>query len=272
MKDSRIVEVVKKIIEQELVGLMPSSRPIPVGVSGRHLHITREDLDVIFGKDYQLTEDKPLTQPGQYAAKERVTLVGPRGVIENVRILGPVRSRTQVEISFTDARRLGLNPPIRDSGDLDGTPGITIVGPAGSVTIPEGVIIAKRHIHMTPDDAEEYKVVDGEIVRVVCGDKRKLIFDEVLIRVSENYRLDFHIDFDEANAAGVKTGDLCYLLKKNGEVKVPEKREVIRRLVTEADVREAEEKGLKIMLVKGTIITPLALELGLSKGVIIDRR
>ena len=272
MKDTRIVEVVKKIIEQEITGLMPSSRPIPIGVSGRHLHISREDLDAIYGKGYELTEDRPLTQPGQYAAKERVTLVGPKGVIENVRILGPVRKQTQIEISFTDARRLGVNPPIRDSGDLAGSPGITIVGPEGSVTLKEGVIIAKRHIHMTPQDAEEYKVVDGEIVRVVCGDERKLIFDEVLIRVSENYRLDFHLDFDEANAAGVNTGDLCYLLKKNGEVEVPEKKEVIRRLVTEADVRDAEKKGLKIILVKGTIITPLALEMGLSRGVIIDRR
>ena len=272
MNDSRIVEVVKKVIQQELIGLMPSSRPIPIGVSGRHIHISREDLDVVFGKDYQLKEDKPLTQPGQYAAKERVTLVGPGGVIENVRILGPVRNKTQVEISLTDGRRLGLTPPVRDSGDLAETPGITIVGPKGSVTIPEGVIVAKRHIHMTPEDANEFKVVDGEEVRVVCGDDRRLIFDQVLVRVSEKYRLDFHIDYDEANAAGVKTGDLCYLLKSSGEVRVPEKREVVRRLVTEADIREAERNGLKIVIVKGTIITPLALELGLSKGIIIDRR
>ncbi|AJG40440.1 phosphate propanoyltransferase [Thermotoga sp. RQ7] len=187
---------------------------IIVGVSNRHVHLSREDLETLFGKGYELTPVKELRQPGQYAAKETVTIVGPKGAIENVRVLGPVRKETQVEISRTDAFRLGVRPPVRDSGDLEGTPGIVIIGPNGILVKEKGVIIAKRHIHMHPKDAEYYGVKDKDIVKVIVesGDRR-LIFDDVLIRVREDFALEFHVDTDEANAAMLNTGDLVYIVE-----------------------------------------------------------
>ncbi len=259
---------VRDIVAKEILGVMPSQRPIPIGVSARHIHLTREHLDELFGRGYNLTKRADLSQPGQFACEETVTLVGPGGVIERVRILGPTRSKTQVEVSFTDARRLGLKPPIRESGNIKGTPGITIVGPAGSVTIGEGVIVAMRHIHMTPEDAEEFRVSDGEFVKVICGTERAVIFDRVLVRVSEKYALDFHIDTDEANACGVKSGDVGYLLKMGNPVKAPVYPVITKRLITEADVRSALKTGAKIVVGKGTIVTPLAMELGKKTGVL----
>ncbi|HQO05103.1 MAG TPA: phosphate propanoyltransferase, partial [Fervidobacterium sp.] len=154
-------------------------------------------------------------QPGQFACKEMVTIVGPKGSIENVRILGPERKDTQIEISLTDAFKLGIMPPVRDSGDIEGTPGITIIGPNGKLEKEKGVIIAKRHVHMHPSDAEKFGVKDKDIVKVIVenGD-RKLIFDDVLIRVSEKFALEFHVDTDEANAALLKTGDIVYIVEE----------------------------------------------------------
>ncbi len=187
---------------------------IVVGVSNRHVHLSKEDLEVLFGKGYQLTPVKDLRQPGQFAAKETVTIVGPKGAIENVRVLGPIRKETQVEISRTDAFKLGLNPPVRDSGDLDGTPGIVIVGPAGVVVKNKGVILAKRHIHMHPKDAQHYGVKDKDIVKVIVEKgERRLIFDDVLVRVREDFALEFHVDTDEANAAMLNNGDLVYIVE-----------------------------------------------------------
>jgi len=181
---------------------------IVVGVSNRHLHLSQKDLEVLFGKDHELKNIKDLKQPGQYAAEEVVTLVGPKGKLERVRVLGPVRKETQVEISKTDAFKLGVNPPVRDSGDLDGTPGIKILGPKGEVELEKGLILAKRHIHMHTKDAEFYGVKDKDIVYVMCNtDGRKTIYGDVLIRVSEKYALEFHVDTDEANGAFLKTGD-----------------------------------------------------------------
>jgi putative phosphotransacetylase len=189
--------------------------PIVVGVSNRHVHLSREDVEILFGKDYQLTPIKDLGQPGQFACKETVIIVGPKGAIENVRVLGPERKETQVEISLTDAFKLGIMPPVRDSGDLEGTPGIVIVGPKGSVIKEKGVIVAKRHIHMHTTDAEKFGVKDKDIVKVIVekGDRR-LIFDDVLIRVSEKFALEFHVDTDEANAAMLKTGDVVYIVEE----------------------------------------------------------
>ncbi|AEX84803.1 phosphate propanoyltransferase [Marinitoga sp. 1135] len=181
---------------------------IVVGVSNRHVHLSKEDLEILFGEGYELHPIKDLKQPGQYAAEEVVTLEGPKGKIERVRVLGPVRKETQVEISQTDAFKLGVTAPVRDSGDLDGTPGIKLIGPKGSVEIKKGLILAKRHIHMLPEDAEKYGVKDKDLVYVIVdkGD-RKLIFGDVLVRVSPKYALEFHVDTDEANAALLKTGD-----------------------------------------------------------------
>lgn len=186
---------------------------IIVGVSNRHVHLSREDLDILFGKNYELKPIKDLGQPGQYAADEKVIIVGPKGAIEQVRVLGPVRNQTQIEISKTDAFKLGVNPPVRDSGDIENTPGIVIVGPEGTVIKDKGVILAKRHIHMHPKDAQHYGVKDKDIVKVVCEKEgRRLIFDDVLIRVSEKFALEFHVDTDEANAALLKNGDLVWII------------------------------------------------------------
>ncbi len=187
---------------------------INVGVSNRHVHLSQTDLEILFGKGYQLTELKPLSQPGQFACKELVTLVGPKGSIENVRILGPVRRDTQVEISRTDAFKLGINAPVRESGDIEGTPGIVIIGPKGILTIEKGVIVAKRHIHMHPKDAEVYGVKDKQIVKVLAEKpERRIIFDDVVVRISDKFALDFHIDTDEANAAMLNNGDLVWIVE-----------------------------------------------------------
>jgi len=178
-----------------------SQKLIPVGISARHVHVSREDLEVLFGKGYQLTVKKNLSQPGQFASNERVDLVTEKGTFKGVSILGPERKQTQIEISLSDSLKLGVKPPVRDSGDLAGSPGITVVGPAGQVTLPVGVIAAQRHIHMTPADAEELGVKDKEIVQVRCGGSRGLIFDNVLIRVNKDFALEMHLDTDEANAS-----------------------------------------------------------------------
>ncbi|HBT25305.1 MAG TPA: phosphate propanoyltransferase, partial [Pseudothermotoga sp.] len=186
---------------------------IVVGVSNRHVHLSKEDIEILFGKGYELKPVKDLGQPGQYAADEKVIIVGPKGAIEQVRVLGPARNNTQIEISRTDAFKLGLNPPVRDSGDIENTPGIVIVGPRGTVIKDKGVILAKRHIHMHPKDAQHYGVKDKDIVKVVCEKEgRRLIFDDVLVRVSEKFALEFHVDTDEANAALLKNGDLVWII------------------------------------------------------------
>lgn len=181
-----------------------SKEKILIEVSARHVHVTTEDLETLFGKGYQLTPKKDLSQPGQYAAAERVDLVGPRSTLKNVSILGPVRSASQVEVSMSDARTLGLNPSIRESGNIDGTIGVQLVGPAGSVTLDKGLIVAKRHVHLTPEAAEAQGVVNGQVVGVkVHTDDRSMTFGDVVIRVSEKFAPAMHIDTDEANAAGI---------------------------------------------------------------------
>ncbi len=181
-----------------------SKEKILIEVSARHVHVTTEDLETLFGKGYQLTPKKDLSQPGQYAAAERVDLVGPRSTLKNVSILGPVRQASQVEVSMSDARTLGLNPSIRESGNIDGTIGVQLVGPAGSVTLEKGLIVAKRHVHLTPEAAEAQGVVNGQVVEIkVQTDDRSMTFGDVVIRVSEKFAPAMHIDTDEANAAGI---------------------------------------------------------------------
>jgi len=173
-----------------------------VETSARHIHLTNEHIDILFGKGHKLTNKKDLSQPGQFACEEKVELVGPKGSLK-VSVLGPARKDTQVELSFTDARALGLKDvPVRESGDISGTPGIKLVGPCGEIVITEGCIIAKRHIHMTPADAEAFGVKDKDVVKVAIeGTGRAVIFDDVVVRVSTSYALAMHIDTDEANAA-----------------------------------------------------------------------
>ncbi|HWQ41615.1 MAG TPA: phosphate propanoyltransferase [Desulfosporosinus sp.] len=174
---------------------------IPIGVSNRHIHLSKDDLFALFGENYALTLHKELSQPGQFAAKETVTLVGPKGTLEKVRILGPVRKNTQAEISATDCYKLGIKPVIRDSGQHEGTPGLKIVGSQGNVELKSGVMVASRHIHLNLEEAHEWSLKDGDRVRVHIQSQRPIIFEDVLIRVNEQFHKEMHLDLDEANAA-----------------------------------------------------------------------
>lgn len=174
-----------------------------VETSARHVHLSQEHLEILFGKGYELTKKKELSQPGQFACEERVTIVGSKSEFKGVSILGPVRNATQVELSLTDARSIGIAAPVKESGDIAGSGACKIVGPVGEIDIAEGVIAAKRHIHATPADAEQLGVKNGEIVSVkIDTDGRSLVFGDVVVRVSETYALAMHIDTDESNAAG----------------------------------------------------------------------
>ena len=177
-------------------------KKVLVETSARHVHLTTEHIEILFGKGHELTVKKMLSQPGQFACEEKVTVVGPKKSIEKVSILGPARKASQVEVSLTDARTLGVTAPVRESGDVTGSGACKLVGPCGEVELSEGVIAAKRHIHFTPEDAEAYGVQDKDIVKVkVTSDGRSLIFDDVICRVSPTYALAMHIDTDESNAA-----------------------------------------------------------------------
>lgn len=182
------------------------SKLIPVGVSNRHLHLSEQDIGTLFGEGYQLTPLKELSQPGQYAANETVSIKGPKGIIDKVRVLGPARKQTQIEISKTDSFTLGIKPPVRDSGSLTDSSPITVIGPKGQIDLSEGVIIAHRHIHMHTSDADELDLVDKQMVMVDTEGERGVIFKNVLIRVNEAFSLEFHIDTDEANGAGIGNG------------------------------------------------------------------
>jgi len=181
-------------------------RPIPIGISAHHVHLTQEHVETLFGPGHTLTWHSDLTQPGQFACKEQVNLVGPKGRIDRVRVLGPVRPQSQVEIARTEEFKLGIDAPIRMSGDLDGTPGITLEGPEGEVRLEQGVICAMRHIHMAPEDAMAFAVRDRDVVRIRVRGERSLIFGDVVVRVDPNFRLDMHLDTDEANAAELGAG------------------------------------------------------------------
>lgn len=183
---------------------------VELEASGRHVHVTREQAQTLFG--HGLTPKRPLSQPGQYLANERVTVVGPKGRFENVAVLGPERKEAQVEISLTDGRTLGLEAPVRLSGDVSGTPGVTLIGPAGTVTLNQGVIAAQRHIHLTPEDARNFGVKDKQVVKLQTFTARPVIFQDVAVRVSPEFASYVHLDYDEANACGFAKGDLGRIL------------------------------------------------------------
>ncbi len=185
-----------------------------IETSARHLHVTKEHLEILFGEGYELTKKKDLSQPGQFACEERVQVIGPKGSFPGVSILGPVRPETQVELSASDARSIGVAAPIRESGDIKGSGACKLVGPCGEVELAEGVIVAKRHIHATPEDAAALGVEDKEIVNVkVESNGRSLIFGDVIVRVSPKYALAMHIDTDESNAASVTPGMMVEIVK-----------------------------------------------------------
>ncbi|SCI25240.1 MULTISPECIES: phosphate propanoyltransferase [unclassified Romboutsia] len=208
-------DILVKLITEKVIEKLNESKEvlIPIGISNRHIHLCREDLNHLFGKGYELTKIKDLKQPGQFASNEVVTIKGPKGEIKNVRILGPLRDETQVEISISDGFKLGVKPPIKESGKLDNTPGITIIGPKGSIELKKGTIAALRHIHMTPKIANQLNIKDKDEVRVEIKGIRSAVLGNVLVRVSDKYDLEMHLDVDEANACYVKNGDLVKIVE-----------------------------------------------------------
>lgn len=247
-------------------------RPIPVGVSNRHFHISPKDLETLFGKGHPLSKLRDISQKGQFACHETLEVIGPKGTIRNIRIVGPARGQTQLEISRSDAYGLGINPPVRYSGDLAGSAGARIKGPVGELNLKQGIIIPQRHIHMNSRDAREFGVRDRQrvfVAPVVEGEldpgcePRHTIFANVLIRVDESFVLDFHIDLDEANGSGLKTGDHVYIIRKDTNAQPVGS----RRLITENDVRQALLKGRKIRVPEGAIVTPAARDLAKAHAI-----
>lgn len=213
--DNQTMAAISRIVSETLNQLNEAGAgfTVPVGVSARHVHLTQEHVEILFGPGYQLTKKKEL-MGGQYASNELVTIVGLKlRALENVRILGPVRNKSQVEISATDAVRLGVKAPIRESGDLADSAAIAVVGTKGAVYLDSGCIIAQRHIHMTPDDALAAAVKDGDTISVKAENERGAIFNHVKIRVDESYTLEMHLDTDEANAAKITTGQSVMIVK-----------------------------------------------------------
>lgn len=194
-------EVVRAVVERVFV---------PVEASGRHVHLTKEQAQTLFGHD--LTPKRPLSQPGQYLSNERVRVVGPKGEFRDVAVLGPARKQAQVEISLTDGRTLGICPPVRLSGDVSGSPGCILEGPCGSLTLEQGVIAAQRHIHLTPEDGKRFGVKDRQVVKLQTFSGRPVIFEDTLVRISPEFRAAAHLDYDEANACGFRCGDLGRIL------------------------------------------------------------
>ena len=185
---------------------------LPIALSNKHIHLSQADIDVLFGQGYELTHKKDLSQPGQFACEEMVEVVGPKGSTK-MRVLGPARPESQVEVSLADARGLGIAVPVRQSGDTEGTSGCKLVGPKGEVEMTKGVIVAARHIHMSLEDAERFGVKDKDVVSVQTTGERALLFNNVLVRANAAFALEMHVDLEEGNAAGVKNGDLVELVK-----------------------------------------------------------
>ena len=210
-----VAELVKKIVAEMEGAPAQSANEIPVGISNRHIHLSQQDVETLFGAGYTLTPLKDLSQPGQYACKETLTLVGPSmRAIEGVRVLGPVRKNSQVEISKTDSFQLKVNPPVRESGKTEGSAPVTIVGPKGVVSLKEGCIIANRHIHMSPDEAAVFGVKDCDYIDVdVFSGTRKTRWFDVQIRVHKDFRLEMHVDTDDANSAGIRNGSTVKVVK-----------------------------------------------------------
>lgn len=211
-------ELIQKITEKVLEHwnrLSTDPYQVPVGISARHVHLSREHVEILFGAGYRLTPEKSLSQPGQFACKEQVEVCGPKGSIKKVRILGPERKQSQVEMAFSDCRNLGITPSVRISGDLKETPGILLKGPVGEVFLKEGVIIADRHIHMTPEDAKWFGVSDGERVNVTVPGEKGGVLGGVLIRITRESRLDFHVDTDDANAFLLRQGQWVTIRKED---------------------------------------------------------
>jgi putative phosphotransacetylase len=255
---------------------------IPIAVSARHVHLSQEHIEVIFGKGYKLTKKSDLSQPNQFAANETVIIAGPKGSLERVRVLGPARSLTQAEVSWTDAMKLGIKPPLRDSGNISGSAAFTLIGPRGSLYLDEGLIIAQAHLHMSPQDAKHLGVQSDEYVTVEVDGVRPISYQNVKVRVSERYRLEMHIDTDEANAGLITQGAIGHIrctaeerpsLKepvRNPETTVKNHHNYQKKLLSNDDVREISEA--EIVIEKGTIVTALARDTARELGKSISIR
>ncbi|MGE7946430.1 phosphate propanoyltransferase [Lysinibacillus sp. NPDC093688] len=274
MQENLVQKIVEEVLQQVLKN-QPSSQhdgKIPIGVSARHVHLAQAEVEQLFGDNYQLTPKFELSQPGQFAAEETVVIAGPKGSIERVRILGPARSLSQVEISWTDAMKLGMKPPLRVSGDIKGSSPVTLIGPKGSVVLHEGLIIAQAHIHMSPTDSARFQVADGQSVQIKIEGIRPIILSNVIIRVSERYRLEMHIDTDEANAGLIQQGALAEIIyaQANEQMNVKELAPVVsqadkpsiyhfdKKLLSQVEVLEIEAQ--EIVVPKKTIVTALAYD------------
>lgn len=255
---------------------------IPVAVSARHVHLSQEHIERLFGKGYKLTKKNDLSQPNQFAANEIVNIAGPKGSLERVRVLGPARSFTQAEVSWTDAIKLGVKPPLRDSGNIKDSAAFTLIGPKGSLYLDEGLIIAQAHIHMTPDDAKNLEVQSDEYVTVEIDGVRPIAYQKVKIRVSERYRLEMHIDTDEANAGLISQGAVGrirqvdeerpsnYMQQSKTEASVKNHYNYQQKLLSNEDIRKIKET--EIMIGKGTIVTALARDTARELGKVISIR
>lgn len=274
--NQNLMETIRQAVKRAMI----EESFVELEASGRHVHLSREAIDDLFGEGYQLTKAKELSQPGQFACKERITINGPKGKIENVVILGPERKATQVEVSLTDAVVLGEKVPVRESGHIEGTPGITLIHNKRELKLDQGLIVAKRHIHVSTEDAEKLHVNNHEIVQVKVFGERSLILDEVVIRISPNYRTAMHIDFDEANACGFKKGMLVKIIKKEpnqrpagysqkAQVEHHEEAtfdqhgstELKKKVITENDLQKIFlQKIYHIKIPGNSIVTPLAVD------------
>lgn len=275
MQENLVQKIVEEVLQQVLKNQSspPHDGKIPIGVSARHVHLAQAEVEQLFGENYQLTPKFELSQPGQFAAEETVVIAGPKGSIERVRILGPARSLSQVEVSWTDAMKLGLKPPLRISGDIQGSSPVTLIGPKGSVVLNEGLIIAQAHIHMSPADSARFQVVDGQSVQIKVEGIRPIILSNVVIRVSERYRLEMHIDTDEANAGLIQQGTLAEIVHHQVSepmITVKEQSPVVqkveqpsvyhydRKLLSQIEVLDIDAQ--EIVVPKKTIVTALAYD------------
>lgn len=275
MQEKLVQKIVEEVLQQVLKNQSspPHDGKIPIGVSARHVHLAQAEVEQLFGENYQLTPKFELSQPGQFAAEETVVIAGPKGSIERVRILGPARSLSQVEVSWTDAMKLGIKPPLRISGDIQGSSPVTLIGPKGSVVLNEGLIIAQAHIHMSPEDSAKFNVVDGQSVQIKVEGIRPIILSNVVIRVSERYRLEMHIDTDEANAGLIQQGTLAEIVQhqvNEQPIRVKEQSPVVakvekpaiyhydKKLLSQLEVLEIDAQ--EIVVPKKTIVTALAYD------------
>lgn len=285
MNQETVRKVITRVVEDyisrqqcddvKMPGTKYKTFEIPAEVSGRHVHLCQEDIERLFGEGHVLTEDKAISQPGQFLSKDRVTIAGPGGELRNVAVLGPAREATQVEVSLTDARTLGIDPPVALSGDLRNAADITIAAGETSITVSKCCIVARNHIHMAPEDLEKSGLKDGATVDVAMVTKRPITYNNVIIRSGPTHKLALHIDYDEANACQLRRGDKAVILMNDGGACAcsPERETITsKKYLSEQDVKAFTEDGkMEITVTKDTVISPLAKDYLSSKSIKVVR-